>query len=104
GEYGSTSFVLENDDYENETLASRLKASKPGRLITLAKTAKTANIDEDDGVVGGNWLDRFVEEVRNAAIDLRSNGIEKPAIGVVVNRVGRARVVFERLRQEMTGI
>jgi CRISPR-associated endonuclease/helicase Cas3 len=100
----SPSFTLETDDYENETLARRLNASIPARLITLAKTAKAADIDEGDGVTDGSRLDRFVEEVRNAASDLRNESIAKPSIAAVVNRVGRARVLFERLRQELTEI
>src|ERR1051326_7355563 len=104
GEDVSPSFALEPDDYENETLVRRLSASKPARLITVAKKERTAYTHEEDGAAEANWLDHFLEEVRNALSGLRNEGIAKPSIAVVVNRVGRARLLFERQRQEIPEI
>lgn len=74
-------FVLEEEDKTHPVLKRRLEASKPARLI------KTDGEDARQQV--------FISEVKQALINAR-------AIGVVVNRVARARALFEKLRAELT--
>ena len=73
-------FGLTPDDRAHPVLKDRLEASKPA---TLRKVA-------------GDPVDSFVKEARRIA---RQAGVPAPAIGVVVNRVGLARNVFEKLRE-----
>ncbi len=76
-------FGLTPDDRAHPVLRTRLEASK---RATLRKVA-------------GDPVDSFVEEARTIADRLRQAGVPAPAIGVVVNRVGLARNVFEKLRE-----
>lgn len=75
------SFALDDADRRHPILSRRLIAAKPAHLVELAKDA--------DGV------DAILGQVRQARTRL-----DTPAIGVVVNRVARARAVFERVCQE----
>lgn len=111
GEQGQECFSLENDDKAHPVLEKRLSASKPARLITLGKPKRRANAAapaEDEGEESDqNDLSRrataIVEEVRKALehFSKSDRGVIAPAIGVVVNRVARARTVFERIRSEL---
>lgn len=74
-------FVLEEEDKTHPVLKRRLEASKPARLI------KTDSEEARQQV--------FISEVKQALANAR-------AIGVVVNRVARARALLENLREELT--
>jgi CRISPR-associated endonuclease/helicase Cas3 len=78
-------FALDQDaqdkDTENPVLRRRLRASKPARLVQLPDEAGRQR--------------RLVDEVHEA---MRSGA---RAIGVVSNRVARARALFQLLRQEL---
>ena len=76
------SFGLTQDDYANPDLKRRLEARKPARL----------------SVVHGDPVSAFVKAARDTAERLQRKGVSAPAVGVVVNRVGLAREVFERLK------
>ena len=82
-------FGLTPDDYANRELKRRLEASKPARL----------------SVVHGDPGGAFVKAVRQIAERLQRQGVSHPAVGVIVNRVGLAREIFETLRalEEETG-
>jgi len=75
------SFGLEQKDWEHPVLKKRLEASKPSKLI------KVETEDERQKT--------FVAEVHQALSENAN------AIGVVVNRVARARSLFEKLRTEL---
>jgi CRISPR-associated endonuclease/helicase Cas3 len=96
-------FELDRGDYKNDMLARRLDASKPARLIgpPKSRTDSDQTQDEESDAEEAARLRRIVAEVQNALVVLKDDGIDKPAIGVVVNRVGRARAVFERLKGEL---
>jgi len=111
GEKAQDSFSLNDEDKSHPLLQRRLNASKPVRLIapvkSKAKTAEAAE-SEDDEIEGSDkdLLRRaatIVDEVRNALKHLRKakDDASHPAIGVVVNRVARARTAFERLKREI---
>jgi CRISPR-associated endonuclease/helicase Cas3 len=91
-------------------LKERLNASKLARLIppTKAKTKReaAAGADDDDTDSGDKDLIHraaaIVKDIRRAFEHFKraENGASAPAIGVVVNRVARARTVFEHLKEE----
>lgn len=106
GEQVAEPFGLDAQDYANETLASRLAAEKPARLIGLGKSSEGSDEASDAEEVA--FLRRMAAETESALAELRETGVDHPAIGVVVNRVGRARAVFKQLEgqldQETTGL
>ncbi len=99
-------FSLDEEDKSHPILKRRLDASKPARLIAPVKPGKKAE-DEAETDDGGEERDgsrtaAILEQVRHAIGHFKKtmNGAPAPAIGVVVNRVARARAVFEQLRTE----
>jgi CRISPR-associated helicase Cas3, subtype Dpsyc len=115
GENASEVFSLDDEDRSNPVLKRRLKAEKIARLVLPAKSGKetesVAEIDEEEEGGGGNAKDvarrcsAIADEVRKALghFDDAEHGAPRPAIGVVVNRVARAREVFSRLSEEFAG-
>ncbi len=93
-EKSKRSFALSADDRANPTLKDRLEASKPARLIDImAKQGvepEARRVDEV-AIQTKALLDGLRDEMKSA----------HPAIGVVVNRVARARAVFERLKSDL---
>ena len=77
-------FGLQPGDYADPKLKRRLEAPKPAKL----------------SVVRGNPGDAFVRAARAAVERLQGEGVSAPAVGVVVNRVGLAREIFEKLRTQ----
>ena len=75
-------FGLTPDDYANRELKRRLEAPKPAKL----------------SVVHGNPGGTFVKVARETAERLQRQGVSTPAVGVIVNRVGLAREIFEKLK------
>ena len=75
-------FGLTPDDYADPKLKCRLDAPKP---------AKLSLVHSDPGGA-------FVRAARMTAERLQREAVSTLAVGVVVNRVGLARQVFERLR------
>ena len=77
-------FTTAADDIEHPRLSKRLKASKSARLV------EAQNARGDDG------LETLAERIATEAKGLV--GDERRAIGVIVNRVATARLVYERLK------
>lgn len=75
-------FELTKKDYAHRVLKARLEAHKPATLQG----------------VSGDPVD-FVKAASGIADRLRQAGVSAPAIGVVVNRVGLARSIFEKLKE-----
>jgi CRISPR-associated endonuclease/helicase Cas3 len=84
-------FRLDEEDRAHPVLAKRLRARKPARLVEYGKATEKPSIDQRAEAV--------VREVRLALESLKKGGIERPAIGVVVNRVARARASFDAIRR-----
>lgn len=109
-ETSQAAFSLNDDDTRHPVLKKRLEASKPARLVAPTKPKRnpegggeTADEDVqtgDDGKEIVALVEMMVDHVEKAVrhFELPANGAAKPAIGVVVNRVARARAVFEQLR------
>jgi CRISPR-associated endonuclease/helicase Cas3 len=112
GEKSEDVFSLDDDDRINPILRQRLEAKKPALLVGPIKSRKnteeaTEIDDADDGSGSGTkYLARRAALAVNQIIEgLKhfkdsDNGVQLPAIGVVVNRVARAREVFAQLRQQ----
>ena len=113
GEKPQDVFSLDDEDRSHPVLKRRLDASKPARLILPAKSkAKTESVtrtrDENEKTGGGEKDDlirratTIMEKVQEARKHFKEsgNGAPSPAIGVVVNRVARAREVFRQLTEK----
>lgn len=104
-------FPLDDDDRAHPILKKRLGAAKPARLVGPAKSKAggedTGNSEEDADGRGEDARRRAAVLTERVQAALRhSYGFQDvagfPAIGVVVNRVARARAVFESLRKTLT--
>jgi CRISPR-associated endonuclease/helicase Cas3 len=93
GKQVNARFELEDDDRRHPILSARLAASKPATLIEIA--VKQGVPAED------RRIDVIAEQTKET-LRILSETISIPAIGVVLNRVGRARAVFQRLKAELT--
>ena len=82
-------FGLAQADYANDMLKARLETRKPAALSVVR------------GAPGAS----FVKAARTTLDQLLRQGVSTPAVGVIVNRVGLARQVFEKLKaaEEETG-
>jgi CRISPR-associated endonuclease/helicase Cas3 len=76
----SPSFGLDAEDEANDTLGRRLHARKPARLIALDERTATP---------------QFADQLIAQAKALASTGAKR--IGIIVNRVRSAQLVFDRL-------
>ncbi len=80
-------FSLTEDDRAHPLLAQRLGTAKPARLLDLGK----------------DRIGDLAKAAHALVRDLQAAGVAQPAIGVVVNRVARARALYEALG-EKTGL
>lgn len=92
GKHGGR-FGLDAADLAHPVLAGRLMVSKPARLVEIV------------GKPGADPIRRRAEEytglTRSMLDRLAAQGLGAPVIGVVVNRVARARATFEMLRERL---
>ncbi len=94
---------LSAEDYLDPVLARRWLAAKPAKLITVAD-ARDVEGDKEDTASPAADLERtrrMATEARAAISALQESGIASPAIGIVVNRVRRARELFSALHDEL---
>ncbi|HEY1259512.1 MAG TPA: type I-U CRISPR-associated helicase/endonuclease Cas3 [Stellaceae bacterium] len=88
-------FSLDPEDHGHPVLARRLAAAKPTALI---------DIPGRQGVSTENRrLEEIVSRTKEALAKLCET-VPNPAVGVILNRVSRARAVFGRLEQDATDI
>ncbi|HEY3721354.1 MAG TPA: type I-U CRISPR-associated helicase/endonuclease Cas3, partial [Roseiarcus sp.] len=85
-------FALSAQDEAHPVLSARIAASKPARLVEIAGKQ---GVDTES-----RRADAIAAEAMSVLTVLRSR-IANPAVGVVLNRVARARAVFERLCDEL---
>ena len=100
GEEKPGGFTLNDDDRIHPVLRRRLDARKPARLV------KIENVDPNDDNEKqelGQRATAITKEVLSAIkhFGKREHGAANPAIGVVVNRVARAREVFKQLLEKV---
>ena len=82
----------EDDDRSHQVLGPRIKASKPARLV---EAGNRRNAEAASGM--GDALERLAERIAVEAKALVSE--ERRNIGVMVNRIHTARLVYQRLKQ-----
>jgi CRISPR-associated endonuclease/helicase Cas3 len=86
-------FGLCDDDRTNPLLSRRLSASKPARLLEIpGKQGMRAEAQR---------VEVMADEARVTVGAQKEGGIVNPVVGVVVNRVARAREIFDRVRREL---
>lgn len=112
GEKSEDVFSLDDDDRANPILRRRLEAEKPALLVAPVKskkeTVEAAEIDDVDGGSGSGTKDLarrtpvVVNQIKEGLKHFKDSksGVRRPAIGVVVNRVARAREVFAQLGKQ----
>lgn len=115
GENARDAFSLDDEDRSNPVLKRRLEAEKITRLVPPAKSRRetegAAEIEDEEKESGSDAKDlarryaAIVEQVQEALKHFKDtkHGAAHPAIGVVVNRVARAREVFKRLSDQFGG-
>lgn len=101
---------LSDADWSHPVLKRRLDAGKPARLIEPPRSPANQQSagDEVQSGEGRGGIDvaaraaRIVDQVRRAMDHFKTadHGATSPAIAVVVNRVARARAVFETVRAD----
>jgi len=99
GRIADASFKLGAEDEDHPVLRQRLRAAKPATLVPItAKKMGSAGEPEDESE--DHRTAALVAAVASALEQLAREGLETPpVIGVVVNRVLRARRAFRRLRE-----
>lgn len=115
GKTSEDAFSLGDDDEAHPVLQRRLRAPKPAFLVAPA----TRGTGADEAAESGDWGDSdhedadgdakdvgrrasaILTEVRHAIAHFKEpeNGASAPAVGVVVNRVARARAAFEAVKK-----
>jgi CRISPR-associated endonuclease/helicase Cas3 len=102
-----SSFSLDDEDRAHPVLVRRLNASKHARLVApskpKAKSESATETPDDDTVADkdlGHRAAALEKETWRAFkhFETAEHGVAAPAMAVVVNRVARARAVFERLK------
>ena len=111
GEESHNAFSLDDEDRSNPVLQKRLDACKPASLIgpptsKVKPGDRTEVAGEETGSGGGDLIRRattVIGKVQDALdhFSTAANGVAFPAIGVVLNRVARARVVFKQLTERI---
>lgn len=98
-------FTLDDEDLKHPVLRARLEASKPARLVLYAR-GRDSRSEVGNGAGGSaeahelhGRVDALAAEARDA-LDHFAGEATPPAIGVVVNRVARARSTFDALRRQ----
>lgn len=86
-------FSLSPQDHSHPVLSRRITISKPARLIEiLGKQGVDTEVRRVDAVC---------EATKSVISNLRDEGVPHPAVAVVVNRVARARTIFDRLTKDI---
>jgi len=87
-----------DEDFAHPVLGRRWRAAKPARLVLVGGSRSAADSKEAAEAADAERVSQMVAEVRNAIAALQGQGVAHPAIGAVVNRVQRARLLHRALR------
>lgn len=94
---------LDDEDEANAVLHRRLQAQKPARLLLAAsrREAQDEDVEADLALRASEEANRvaLLVEAAGTALEQLQGQVPHPAIAVVVNRVARARAVFEKLAE-----
>lgn len=109
-EESESSFQASPEDFSDDELRNRWNAPKTARIISLSKTGKAkkqqedAHADNEQEVTDVGEKHRVEELIRLVTAALQEPGMPTcPVIAVVVNRVARARAIFQRLQDDFPG-
>ena len=91
---------LEPEDYADPVLATRWHSPKPARLVDLGGM-RTAEADDGNEAADQAEERRRVKVIVGETLRALMAMDKNSALGVVVNRVGRARTVFEELGRHL---
>lgn len=94
---GKTTFLLEQDDWNNEILSKRFRCRKPVRIITAKIPGKKAD-DKAKDLVLRQFSETFTGEAKSIMSRIKING--NPVVGVVVNTVALANIIYDQLSHE----
>jgi CRISPR-associated endonuclease/helicase Cas3 len=83
-------FSLEEDDWKHGLLGARLKCAKPAEIVAVRGT-------NEDGDGSRTALVDVLTSKASSLMAVMSESCAAPVVGIVVNRVGTARRVFEEL-------
>ena len=92
GENPTDSFSLDKEDHSHSILRKRLDAPKPAFLIDIRDDA-----EEKRSITITEQVEKALNHFNNP-----EHVSSSPAIGVVVNRVARARSVFKKLTEKLS--
>jgi CRISPR-associated endonuclease/helicase Cas3 len=98
----SAEFSLTEEDRSHPVLTARLQASKPALLVERS-SGRDSEEPEDGGAGVPARVQALVDHARAAIRHCRAaeQAEMTPAIGIIVNRVRRARQVFSLLKREL---
>lgn len=105
GKDAGVAFGLDDEDHANSVLHARWCAPKPAWLVEPSKLKQNADAANEDGETGEVADKQRIEELVKLAVKgleaLKEQSLDhSPALAIVVNRVARARAVFEELRKK----
>jgi CRISPR-associated endonuclease/helicase Cas3 len=86
-------FTIEQEDWKDEVLVSRLRCSKPAWLCSIKG-------EKDDPQETRKKIDVKLAEKGAVVMNALLKEMDAPVIGIVANRVNTARQIFEALRNE----
>jgi CRISPR-associated endonuclease/helicase Cas3 len=82
-------------DRAHPVLSSRLEAQKSAKLVEISGKGREG--------AEARRIEAIADQAKTVLSKLRGIGIGEPAVGVVLNRVARARAVFDRLEGQLDG-
>ena len=86
-------FTLQDEDWKHEVLGARLKCNKPAEIVSVNDT-------KEDPQATHTALVELLAIKATALMAAMGETSMAPVVGIVVNRVGTARRVFDRLRSD----
>jgi CRISPR-associated endonuclease/helicase Cas3 len=93
---GKTTFLLEQDDWDNEVLSQRFMSRKPVNLVTAKiEVKKTDDVAKE--LKMKQLAKKFTDEAESVMGKIKLN--RNPVVGVVVNTVALANIIYDRLSQ-----
>lgn len=90
-------FTLDQDDRNDRILSKRFGSRKPVKIIKFGGPENKSGDFEKDGVFR-QLAEKFTSEARSIMSRIRTN--MNPVVGVVVNTVGLANIIYEQLSHE----
>jgi len=94
---GKNTFFLDQEDWGNDILSKRFGCRKPVRIITAKITGKEAGNTPKDLALR-QFSETFTDEAKSIMSRIKIVG--NPVVGVVVNTVALANIIYDQLSHE----